>query len=452
MTNRQSQHIAVIGAGASGEAAASLLLYQGARVTLLDSDPSAGRQAAERIGSPELVVVSGVQCDEVVRAFGPFDLAVLSPGIDPAVPMVSSFREAGVPLIAEIELAFRENRAPVVAITGTNGKTTTTALAGEIFAAGGKIAPPCGNIGRPFSDVVLSSAFGQVKSDIALLEVSSFQLEAIETFHPKVAAWLNFSPDHLDRYPDLESYRCAKLCIFKNQTSDDIAIVNLRDYPLPTAAQQITFSAFDTGGDFSRFGTEILYHGEPVADLADTALVGAHNAENAMAALAIGLAFGISFDAMRPALRSFRLAPHRLEIVGSLLREGGEIRFINDSKSTNVDSLEKALGALHRPAILIAGGKDKGFDYSTLAEFVAAKARLVILIGEIRYRLAALWSKSECRLANSLEEAVVLAATIAMPGEDILFSPGTSSFDMFKNYAERGERFRAAVRALPGVH
>lgn len=437
----QDQPVAVLGLGRSGEAAARLLAQLGARVTALESGtPDAARLAQLRASGIE--VVAGPEADAYA---GPCAFAVISPGIDPRTPLAQNFIRRGVTLISEIELAQRHCRRPVVAITGTNGKTTTTELVAAMFTGAGVVTEACGNIGKPFSEVVVED------EDLAVitLEVSSFQLERIVDFHPAVSVWLNFTPDHLDRYASAAEYRAAKLRVFDNQTASDFAVVNSRDALPPLAPRRITFSAHDLAADLYLRDDVIHYQHEPLLPMRDVQLRGRHNAENLMAALGVGLARGLTADQMTLSLRAYRPQPHRCEWV----RQLDGVDYVNDSKATNLDALEKALLADTRPVILIAGGKDKGFSFNTLTGLVAERASWVVLIGEMAERIAADWSgRVPCDRAGSLEEAVQIAWSLAKPGETVLLSPGTSSFDMFKSYADRGDQFRALVHALSSSH
>jgi UDP-N-acetylmuramoylalanine--D-glutamate ligase len=330
----------------------------------------------------------------------------------------------------------------VVAITGTNGKTTTTQLVEQMLNGCSVRTLAAGNIGPAFSAVVQKSA----ELDVMTLEVSSFQLEEIRTFRPRVAVWLNFTPDHLDRYASVEEYRAAKLRVFENQSEKDFAVVNLRDELPPIKAKKITFSAYEPGGDFALRNGVIFYRGERALAMADTNLRGLHNAENLMAAFGVGLAFGLSVSQMAVPLSAYTALPHRCELVRTL--NGAD--YINDSKATNLDALEKALLSETRPVVLIAGGKDKGFEFDTITDLVAQKCRRVMLIGEMSNRIDALWkNRVPCEKASSLQDAVLRARSGVQPGEVVLFSPGTSSFDMFKNYADRGNQFREIVQSLP---
>ena len=257
--------------------------------------------------------------------------------------------------------------------------------------------------------------------------------------------WLNLTPDHLDRYETTDEYRAAKLRIFENQQAEDWAVVNFRDALPSLAAKRITFSAYEIGADLHLRDDVIHYKDQPLLDPRETHLRGTHNTENLMAALGVGLARGLTAAEMTPSLRNYRPQPHRCELV----RELDGVTYINDSKATNLDALAKALASETQPVILIAGGKDKGFEFDTLAQTVGEKARWVVLIGEMAERIATAWQEHvPCERVGSLQEAVQVAWSLARPGEVVLFSPGTSSFDMFKSYADRGNQFRTLVQAL----
>lgn len=433
----KDKSIAVLGLGSSGEAAATLLLRRGARVTVLESGTDAAlRKRAEALEAAGAHVVLGPAAEEA----GGFDFAVISPGIDPVVPLVANLVRTGVPLVGELELAFTECRCPVIAITGTNGKTTTTELTAHLLTAAGLRTLACGNIGLPFSTAVEQSG----NLDVMVVEVSSFQLETIRTFRPKVAAWLNLSPNHLDRYPGMPEYRAAKLRIFENQTADDHAVVNaVNDLP-PLVAQTVTFSAARDGADFTRRDGRIFFRNAFLLDQAETSLPGVHNAENIMAALGIGIALGCDPAAMLPTIASYTPPSHRCEFV----REIGNVRWVNDSKSTNLDAMEKALRSQDRPVVLIAGGKDKGFEFDPIAPVVREKVHRAVLIGEMKDRIADSWTGVACERHETLEAAVRAAHAAARAGDVVLFSPGTSSYDMFRSYIERGNLFKSLVHEL----
>jgi UDP-N-acetylmuramoylalanine--D-glutamate ligase len=434
------KHAAVLGLGRSGEAAARLLLESGARVTVLDSgDPAPRRDTAELLSSRGARVVLG---NDALRCAQEFDFAVLSPGIDPVVPLARRPVEAGIPLLGEIELAFRSCRCPVVAVTGTNGKTTTTGLTAALLGSAGLRTEACGNIGLPFSEVAARSA----SLDAVVVEISSFQLETTDTFHPRVAVWTNFSANHLDRYPDAASYRAAKLRIFNRQTADDFAVVNACAELPALRARRVTFTAARAvEADFTLGEDDLILHrGAPVIALSETRLRGPHNAENLMAALGAGLCLGADLASMLPAARAYDPPPHRCEFV----REIGGVTWINDSKSTNLDALTQALRGQTGSVVLIAGGKNKGFDFAPVADLVAERAHDAVLIGEMRESIARDWAGLPCHPVASLEDAVARAHELARPGDTVLFSPGTSSFDMFRSYEERGDFFKQLTHQL----
>jgi UDP-N-acetylmuramoylalanine--D-glutamate ligase len=436
----KGKHVAVLGAGESGEAAACLLVTEGARVTVLDSANAEKLQAKkEKFKSLGIDLLTGAEADNDPAVY---DLGVISPGIDPAILLVRNFVGKKIEMIGELELSSKLCKCPIIAITGTNGKTTTTQLVERMLNTCGVRTMAAGNISPAFAAAVEKSG----DLDVMTLEVSSFQLEEIRTFRPRIAVWLNFTPDHLDRYSSLEEYRKAKLRIFENQTAEDFAIVNSRDELPPLKAKTITFSAYESGADFELRDGAIFYRGERVLQMSDTRLRGLHNAENLMAALGVGFTQGLNFDQMLPPLCAYTALPHRCELVRTI--NGAD--YVNDSKATNLDALEKALLSETRPVTLIAGGKDKGFEFDTITDLVAQKCRRVMLIGEMSDRIDAIWrSRIHCEKASSLHDAVLRARAGAGPGEVVLLSPGTSSFDMFKNYADRGNQFREIVNSLP---
>lgn len=438
----KNQNIAVLGAGLSGSAAALLLRSEGAQVTMLDSaeEKKLLKSTIDNLRAQDVRVICGAAADEDSSTY---QMAVLSPGIDPASRLVRNFSSRGIDIIGELELGWRFcEKIPVIAVTGTNGKTTTTELLAQMLNACGQRTIACGNIGKPLSEV----AREKQPYDVLTVEVSSFQLETIRTFHPSVSLWLNFAPDHLDRYRSVAEYRAAKLRIFENQTDADVAVVNAIERIPDIRARTITFSAYANGGDFRLSEGAILYRDKSVLRLSDTKLRGLHNIENLMATLAVGMARGLSFGEMVPPLSTYEPQPHRCEFV----REVNGVTYVNDSKATNLDAVDKALRAQTRPVILIAGGKDKGFRFDPLRSLVKEKVRSTILIGEMAESIRRSWDGAvESQVASSLADAVERAHASAKPGEMVLFSPGTSSFDMFKSYADRGDQFRALVRALP---
>mgnify|MGYP001816330435 CR=1 FL=1 len=433
--NLTGQNVAVLGAGRSGAAAARLALRLGASVTVYDM---AGRDAfgqvpAEADRCPDATPGSGRDCKA--------DLVVISPGIETAGKFATAFVREGREMIGEIELASRLYKGKVIGITGTNGKTTTTELIQRILSAGGMRCAACGNYGPPFADVLLE----EDPPESVALELSSFQLETITGFRPDVAVWLNFSPDHMDRYAEVDDYRRAKLRIFECQRPGDAAVVRFGEDLGTLSAEVTTFSATEDGADYSLAGTRILHRGEPVMDLAETKLRGVHNAENAMAAMAATAILGVPATAAHEAFRNYAPPLHRCELVRTL--DG--VEYINDSKATNLHALESALRSQDRPTVLVAGGKDKGLDYAGLLPLLGQRVEAVVLIGEIREALAQQFSAVvETRVSDSLEGAVGLARSLAPRGGTVLFSPGTSSFDMFAGYEARGDVFRTAVKSL----
>ena len=437
--NYNGKKIAILGVGESGSAAALLLAEKGAEITLLDSAaPELLHSKMEKLDLPN---IHGIFGKAAVNDPAIYHLGILSPGINPATPLVQNFVKKGIDLIGELELSSTLCACPSIAITGTNGKTTTTELVAKMLNAQGIRTLPCGNISPAFASVVEKSA----ELDYVTLEVSSFQLEEIRTFRPKIAVWLNFTPDHLDRYSSKEDYRKAKLRLFENQQVGDFAVVNLKEELPGLIAQKITFSATLSGGDFEFRKDTIYYHGVSVLKMEQTGLRGLHNAENLMAALGVGLVLGLKFEQMTPSLCAYKPLPHRCEPVGTV--EG--VEYVNDSKATNLDALEKALQSEHRPVVLIAGGKDKGFEFDSITPLVAQKVKHAILIGEMTERIASYWdSVVQCDRAHSLAHAVEQARLKAQSGDVVLFSPGTSSFDMFKSYADRGNQFRELIEKL----
>lgn len=433
--NLTGQSVAVLGVGLSGRAAARLAQRLGGDVTVYDS---AGAEAFAELPEgiarhPGATVETGKACKA--------DLVVISPGIKTEGDFATAFADGAGEFIGEVELAGRVYEGTVVGITGTNGKTTTTELIERIMNEAGRSCEACGNYGRPFADAVMAE---DVPAAVAL-ELSSFQLETIRDFRPDVAVWLNFSPDHMDRYTSVEEYRDAKLRIFENQGEEDSAVIRLGEDLPGVKAKRVSFSATEAGGDYSLEGTSIMSEGAEVLDLGTTRLRGLHNAENAMAAMATARGLGISAEVVAAALVDYTPPLHRCELVRTL--DG--VEYINDSKATNLHALESALKSLDRPAVLIAGGKDKGLDYTGVLPLLALKTRAIVLIGEIRHTLGQLVSGTvESREAGSLEEAVQVAKSLAERGGTVLFSPGTSSFDMFSGYEVRGDAFRDAVNNL----
>ena len=429
--NLHGKKVALLGCGRSGVAAAHLALAQGAaEVCIFDINPEA------TCADASIPFVPGAG-EEAARAFAA-DLVVISPGIEADTPWSLAFTCAGAPIIGEVELACRFYKGHIIGITGTNGKTTTTALIEHILLSAGRSAKACGNYGFPFSELVLMNP----APEYAVLEVSSFQMETIRSFKPEVAVWLNFAPDHMDRYKRVSDYFDAKFRIFENMGADQLAIVRVGEHLPPIAPRVVEFSAFE-GGGLLRYGDGcILQEENVVVDLSNTAMVQAHNAENCMAAILACRALGLSDEQIIPAIRDFAPPHYRCEVVA----EQGDILWLNDSKSTNLHSTEAALRSQTRPVILMAGGKDKGLDYTPLNQLIQEKVRLCIVFGQIAEQLESTFAPVCPTIrVETVPEAVQAAAEQVQAGDVVLFSPGTSSFDQFTGYVQRGQCFRDAV-------
>ena len=442
-----SKNILVVGLAKTGVACARFLAKRGARVTATDMrDEASLSQVTAELQEYDIRFALG-RHDEA--DFLNSDLIVVSPGVPQDQPMLVLAKGTGIEIISEIELAARFITAPIVAITGTNGKTTTTTLAGEIFKASGFSTYVGGNIGDPLIELVES---GQ-KVEMVVAEISSFQLEWISSFRPKVAALLNLSEDHLDRYATYQEYIAAKFRIFENQTSEEFAVVNADDQLVWKYGSELKTRLFPFSrkqelqeGIFHRDGEIFFRHNgfEERFSTKEFRLQGVHNLENIMAALACTLLLGCRPDKSLECISNFKSLHHRMEFVRKLHGIG----FYEDSKATNVGSVVKALESFN-DITLIAGGKDKGGSYAPLVPLIQERVRHLILIGEAADRMQTeLGSLTDTRRASTLEEAVWLAAQITQPGGTVLMSPACSSFDMFRDYEERAQRFIAAVTML----
>lgn len=434
----KNRPVLVLGLGESGAAAARLLHLHGAIVTVREDHQT----EKTRANAGELASLGiEVQWGPDYPPGGSFPTVILSPGIPTDAPLVRPHRDAGAEVISEVELAWRFHHGKTVAITGTNGKTTTTGLIESVLQAGGYEAVACGNIGLPFSEVVARSQ----PPEVAVVEVSSFQLETIDRFLPEVAVYLNLTPDHLDRYPDMDAYRQAKERLFMNMGPEQSAVVRA-DLRLPPGDYQvITFSSEAVGAAYTFASGKLCEDGTPLLAQVETSLRGPHQAENQLAALAVGRLFDIGHEDRVSALKSFRALPHRCEVVAS----GEGVTFVNDSKATNPDAMLRAIQGYEEEVHLIAGGRDKGFDYRACAAEIGSGCAGVYLIGEAAEAMRDAWEEAvPCVRCASLEEAVETAAQAAGFGSVVLLSPGCSSFDMFLDYKERGERFRQAVLRL----
>jgi UDP-N-acetylmuramoylalanine--D-glutamate ligase len=440
------RRILVAGAGRSGFASALRLLGEGGRVVLLDERP---REAVERtLGQaipPAVTFVHGRISGEAARGA---DLVVLSPGVPREWLPLEALRSEGTPVWGELELGYRLFRGKVAAVTGTNGKSTVTTLLGAMAGRAFSRVFVGGNLGTPFV------AAGAEEWDWAVVEASSFQLESIEAFHPRVALLLNISEDHRDRYPDLASYAAAKTAIFRNQGPGDVALLNADDAEVvaragEAPAERIFFSRsrpLDRGACLD--GDAIVFRDGGAEERYPRSLLkiqGLQNVENAMAAVAAARRMGVPPDAARESLASFPGLPHRVEFV----RRVRGVSYFNDSKGTNVGAVLKCLEGFSEPVVLIAGGRDKGVDFRPLRDPLRRKGRAAVLIGEARERMEReIGGAVELHRADTLGEAVEKAAACARSGDVVVLSPACSSFDMFRNFEERGDAFRDAVRRL----
>ena len=448
LAGRRWRRALVVGLGLSGKAAARLLLSRGVETWGVD------RQAANELGIDDLLG-AGLHwlAGESAALPDGLDVVVVSPGVSPRHPLVARARSQGLAVIGEIELAFPLLRGPMVAITGSNGKSTTTALTGAMLTAAGFPVVVCGNIGVPLASVVDAPGPGPDER-IFVVELSSYQLETIKTFRPRAAAILNVSPDHLERHGDLESYAAAKRAITRRQEEDDTLVLNADDPRVsatPSRARRRFFSRTHevADGAWIRDGVAIDSDGLELFTVGNVNLPGPHNLENALAAALLARALGAPPEAIQVGLHQFEALPHRTE----RFAEAGGVTFVDDSKGTNLDSTARALegfadGSVH----LILGGRDKGGDYAQIGTLVARKARRLYLIGEAAETIAArLGDQVEIERSGTLDRAVEAAVARAQDGDTVLLSPACSSFDQFRDFNHRGDEFQRLVReALPG--
>jgi UDP-N-acetylmuramoylalanine--D-glutamate ligase len=441
----------VVGAARSGLAAAALLRRHGFPVRLADRAfaPGADPAVAARLRAAN--IADECTADDPAALEGR-DLVIWSPGIAITHPIAAAARSRGVPVLSELELGWLAAAAPFLCVTGTNGKSTTTDLAGALLRAAGREVAVCGNIGRALCEVAESvSAAG-----LLVVEVSSFQLETVDRLRPFAATWLNLTPDHLERHGDLATYGATKQRLFARQEENDWAVRNADDPEvMRRAAGRGAPLAFSLAGPVTEgahvdaAGTITLaWRGgvEPVLPARELRLPGRHNLANALAALATVLPLEIAPATLRETLRSYAGLEHRLEPVATV--DG--VKFVNDSKATNAGSLAVALESFAEPVVLIAGGRDKGQDFTPLAPLVGRRARHLVLIGEGADRIAAAWPRVASSRAATLADAVDRAYEVARAagGGTVLLSPACASFDMFADYEDRGRRFKAEVERL----
>jgi len=445
MTTLAGKNIVVVGAGLSGLAVCRHAVAAGAEVVLSDRRSAEQIQGLESLDEQVQRDLGGHSEDLFRRA----DLIVISPGVPLTVPVLAKAIERGTPVWGEVEYAFRHLSAPIIAITGTNGKSTTTELVGAMLRGCGKRVFVGGNIGVP-----LIEAAGH-DFDYVVVELSSFQLETIERFHPRYALMLNVSVDHLDRYPDMAAYVAAKQAIFRNQRAEDVAVLNGEDSLVMAMAKEIAsrkliFSSRQLLSEGISFDQGLIHwrnkDDEFHFDSADLQLQGLHNIENVMAALVPVLLEGCDAGQAWQAACQFGGLPHRMVLVRTL----NGVRWYNDSKGTNLGSVEKSVGGLPAPVTLIAGGKDKGGDYRDIRAALQGRVTALVLIGQAADLMEQAWGDL-CPIyrADSMEQAVAVAHEVTPSPGQVVLSPGCSSFDMFTSFEDRGNRFAAAVQALP---
>lgn len=453
----RGSRVAVVGTGVTGLETARVLLSLGTEVTLYDTreESAIPEDALRRARSMGCTVRLGTH-----DGLGDHAVVVTSPGVPIESPYFGPARERGVEVISEIEAAFRLwPGIAVIGVTGTNGKSTTTALTGEMLAQTGVPVRVCGNIGAPLIGVVADVPEAARDQTWFVAEVSSFQLEATEWFRPRAAALLNITDDHRDRHPTVQSYVSAKARLFQRQTPADVAVLNAADEAcrsvLPRLRSRVWWFSTDgpvTDGAYVADGCVVHAVGGAVTELCRVdgiRLVGRHNLENVLAASALSMAAGATAEGVQRALRVFEPAPHTFRRVGS----AGGVVLINDSKGTNVGATVRGLEGLDGPAVLIAGGSSKGADYAPLGECLARRARALVVLGATAHEIADAARRAglKCiREAQSMDEAVRVGFALARPGDYLILSPACASFDLFENYKARGVAFERAAAELPG--
>lgn len=448
----KDKKVLVVGTGISGIGAAALLCNQGADVILYDENEKVSEgEVAQKL--PEGVTPEIITGKLTEQKKNSVNLVVISPGVPIDSPLVEEYKTMGVPVWGEIELAYNYEQGKVAAITGTNGKTTTTALVGEIVAAYADKCFVVGNIGNPYTLEVSKTD----KESYTVAEISSFQLETIHNFKPVVSAILNITPDHLNRHKTMECYIKTKENIAVNQTKKEVCVLNyddevLREYGKECPASVVFFSRKETleQGAYM-IGKDIMYSDgmtqEKILSVDEMQLIGAHNYENVMAAIAITKALGISTEIIRKTIMSFKAVEHRIEYVATK----NDVIYYNDSKGTNSDASIKAIEAMTRPTILIGGGYDKKTEFDDFIKSFGSTVKKLVLIGATREKIAATAEKYGFKnyvFADSLEEAVNICYKSAVPGDAVLLSPACASWDMFEGYEQRGRLFKEYVNNL----
>lgn len=437
----KGKKILVIGLGKSGEGSARFLNKRGAFVTVTDN-----RTTDELKETADSLIGEGIKVElgeHNLETFYGSDLMVISPGVPHTLLPVKLAHESGVPLIGEIELAYRFLKTPVAAITGTNGKTTAVTLLGEIFKESGLKVFVGGNIGNPLIDFIGSGE----DADVVVLELSSFQLDTIKDFKANSSAIINITDDHQDRYKDFDAYVRSKGRIFENQREEDVSVINMVDPFVAKLSKVLKNRKYFIDGEKGEFGAFIdkdsitidtLETGKFKIDTKDIRIIGKHNYENIAVAALISASMGATVNGIKQAVTKFKGLPHRIEFVNDI--KG--VKYYNDSKATNTDAVNRALEAFDTPVILILGGRSKNNDFRLLRESVEKHAKKVIVLGEAKDEIKrAVGDLCETTGVETLEEAVTMCTRIAVPGDVVLFSPACASFDMFNSYIHRGEEF-----------
>lgn len=448
-----SQKVLVAGTGISGIAAARLLLAKGGEVVLYDGNDKLEEETLKKNFDEDAkvtVVLGELKRTDLLGV----ELAIVSPGIPMESPFVAVLDEAGVPIWGEIQLAYHCARGRLAAITGTNGKTTTTALTGEIMKSFYESVFVVGNIGDPYTEHALET----MEDSVTVAEVSSFQLETIMDFHPNVSAILNITPDHLDRHKTMERYIEVKEGITKNQKEGDICVLNYEDPVLREFGESlkevsvIYFSSCQEleKGYYLKDGSIVYNDGAKITEIVkvdDLKILGRHNHENVMAAVAISMNMGVPLEKIRETVKKFEAVEHRIEFV----MERFGVKYYNDSKGTNPDAAMQAIKAMPGPTLLIAGGYDKHSEFDEWIESFDGKVRYLVLIGQTRDKIAECAKRhgfTDIMYAEDLLEAVQVCASYANPGDNVLLSPACASWGQFKNFEERGRKFKEYVRGL----
>ncbi|MHB9073851.1 MAG: UDP-N-acetylmuramoyl-L-alanine--D-glutamate ligase [Desulfobaccales bacterium] len=442
--NFAGQNILVVGLARTGVALCRFLTEQGAKVTVTD-------QAAPESLADQRRDIANLGVAEDLGVAQPrwqgYDAIVLSPGVPPELPWLKAARAEGLPVMGELEVASHFIYRPLLAVSGTNGKTTTTTLLGELLTASGQKPLVGGNIGTP----VVSLLAKQDEADCLVLEVSSFQLDTTSRFHPQAAALLNITPDHLDRYADYEAYIASKASLFQCQGANDLMVLNADDLAVaaltPNESRVYYFSAtrpLKSGAWLNNGSLQVrLLDREATFSLEHIRLAGMHNLENIMAALIMALDAGAEPEACREVLANFHGLHHRIEWVADIRG----VSYFDDSKGTNVGAVACSLAHFDRPVILIAGGRDKDSDFSLLNDLIHTRVKALVLIGETRERLAEVWQGlTPAYLVDNMAAAVAQATDLADPGDVVLLSPACASFDMYRDYVHRGQTFQRLVR------